>query len=294
MSYQVDVSFPGLTCTIELDTKAMEGSVPGFRRYVWRVHKPIPTNIRALVGDSGIGTWTKSSVGFSLYKESNWKDVFMELRQKGNDNPNGPAFAVPRGTAYTWEGSWAASSVNLPKTWVGIMGKGSAGLGIGVEGGITALSSLDFANHGVCLSFGAGRVIAGGGFSGGLALVIATGFETASSFDGWVGTGGDWALSIGENLKSIVSCGRLAKLKPILKALSTIDETVGTLDKYSKAVSSGEHSKEIYGVVKGALQGTWVDTDTKNLTAIDLPLASAGAEAGIYYSWSRYKLLKRW
>jgi hypothetical protein len=195
---------------------------------------------------------------------------------------------------YGLNGNWKASAQPLPKTWVGIMGKGSAGAIIGLEGGIGALAALDWSRQGICFGFGAGRVIAGGGFNGGLALVVATGFADAGKFEGYTSSGADWALSIGTNLKSISSTGKLTKLGPILKTLGAVDASVNKAEAYAKAIHSGEYSKEIYGVVKGAMQAILVDTDYQNVTAIDIPLASAGAEAGFYYSWSMYSVLKRW
>jgi hypothetical protein len=309
MSYQVDVRFPGMTTarervpamsfTVDLDTKCLSGSIPGFRRYVWRLLKPIPPNIRLILGEQPTGTWTKDSVGIALYAEADRGTVMMELRQVGIDTPNGPAFALPRSgnagaTIYALEGRWSASAQPLPKTWVGIVGKGSAGALIGAEGGIGALVALDWSRQGVCFSFGSGRVIAGGGFSGGLALVVATGFESGSKFDGYVCSGADWALSIGPNLKGISMSGKLHKLGPILRVLGAADTVQSKAEAYSKAISSGEYSKEIYGVVKGVLQTALIDTDTQTVTAIDVPLASAGAEAGFYYAWSQYNVLNRW
>jgi hypothetical protein len=85
---------------------------------------------------------------------------------------------------------------------------------------------------------------------------------------------------------------------PLLKALGTIDLALGTLEqkaaKLGDKLKTGEHTNEIYGVAKGATQPCLIDMDYQNVTAIDIPLTSGGAEAGIYYSWSSYKLLSRW
>ena len=285
--------------TLDLDMKSKDDAIPGLRRYVWRLLSPIPAHIRLLLGDSPMGSWTQNSTGFSLYAKADRSTVVMELRQVGIDSPNGPAFGIPKpgrsgGEAYHLRGTWSASAKPLPKTWVGIMGKGSAGLGLGAEGGVGAVAALGFGNHGACFSFGSGRVIAGGGFSGGLALIIATGFNSSRDFHNYSSEGADWALSIGENLKSIATSGRLAKLGPVLKALSAVDKSVTKAEQYYKAVYSSNFSKEIYGVMKGILQTSLIDTDAQNLTAIDIPLAGVGAEAGFYYSWSQYKLLKSW
>ncbi len=321
MSYQVDVSFPpmskmisglgpmrvpALDFTIELDTKEVKGFLG--RRGVFRILKPIPRDIRTIVGDVPTGTWEQGKTGFYLYGEADWGKAILELRQYGgNNDPKGPAFALPRkgnvgATLYDWEGSWTASAKPLPKTWVGIMAKGSGGVLIGAEGGVGALVTLDWATHGVGFCYGAGRVIAGGGFSGGLALVIATGFEDASKFEGFASDGGDWALSFGPNLKGVIASGRLAKLQPLLKAMGSVTpnavlsrvEEAAEMNRFAKFIRSGENSKEIYGVAKGVMQAMLIDTDYQNVTAIDIPLAGGGAEAGIYYSWSRYKVLSRW
>jgi hypothetical protein len=42
------------------------------------------------------------------------------------------------------------------------------------------------------------------------------------------------------------------------------------------------------------MQTALVDTDYQNVTAIDVPLAGAGTEAGFYYAWSKYNLLTSW
>lgn len=290
---------PPMKFTLDLDTHALDDATYGFRRYVWRLLHPIPSDIRLLLGDKPTGTWTQNSTGFSLYGQSNRSLVLMELRQVGIDSPNGPAFTMPTpgaagGTFYKLRGTWSASAKPLPKTWVGIMGKGSVGAIIGAEGGIGAVAALGFGNHGACFSFGSGRVIAGGGFSGGLALVIATGFDSCRSFDNYWSKGADWALSIGENLKSVAAAGRLSKIAPVLKTLSAVNTSVGKAESYSKVVSSSEFSKEVYGVMKGVMQTSLIDTDSQNVTAIDIPLAGVGAEAGFYYSWSQFNLLKGW
>ncbi len=288
---------PAMKFTLELDTKSLDDSMIGTRRYIWRLLHPIPPSIGLLLGDKPMGTWTQNSVGFYLYPQSNRSNLLMELRQVGNNDPNGPAFGLPQNNAYALRGIWSASAKPLPKTWIGVMGKGSAGLFLGAEGGVGALVALDlggFGKHGVVFSVGTGRVITGGGFSGGLALVIATGFENARKFDNYSSDGADWALSIGENFKGLAASGKLASVTPVLKTLSAIQTSADKADAYRKIVCSKDFGKEIYGVMKGVMQTALVDTDYQNVTAIDVPLAGAGTEAGFYYAWSKYNLLTSW
>jgi hypothetical protein len=319
MSYQIDVDFPGLVSsmeripamrfTLQLDTQSMDQAMYGMRRYIWRLLHPIPPQIRLLLGDKPMGTWTQNSVGFSFYPQSDRGTLLMELRQVGNNSPNGPAFALPRSNnSYGLKGTWSASAKPLPKTWVGIMGKGSVGLGLGAEGGVGAVVSLDSGcRNGAVFSFGSGRVIIGGGFSGGLALVIATGFDSARKFDNFWTDGKDWALSVGTNFKGLAAGGKLSRINPVLaslaavgqttdrlQALATAKATTETAGVWRKMVSSETFGKEIYGVMKGITSGALINTDTQTVTAIDIPLASAGTEAGLYYSMSQFNLLASW
>lgn len=322
MSYYVDVNFSGRTtdnsgfgqpmsCTIELDTKSTEGRV--FSRNVWRVQKPVPASLRDFVGTGAspsMGTWTKEADGFHLFPESDWNNECMELRLDMGAAASGVAFGKMMqgrsGNYYKYEGTWGATDKPLPHTWVGVMGKGSAGLAVGAEGGVAALVEVTTGFHGISFCFGAGRLIIGGGFSGGLALVIATGFKDANGFEGYTSSGADWALSFGPNIKAVAMSGKLARLNPILKKCASGINTVVTkaeegaremalkADSMKRIVTNGENAKEIYGVAKGAIQGYLIDTDYQNVTAIDIPLAGAGTEAGFYYAWSRYKTLSRW
>ena len=53
---------------------------------------------------------------------------------------------------------------------------------------------------------------------------------------------------------------------------------------------------ELPGIGKGFVNGygMLVDTDKKNMVAVDIPLAGYGAEIGVYYGWSKSKVLKTW
>lgn len=53
---------------------------------------------------------------------------------------------------------------------------------------------------------------------------------------------------------------------------------------------------EAPGLARSAVSvyGMVVDTDDKKMIGIDLPLAGAGGELGVFYGWSKARVLNAW
>ena len=261
----------------------------------WNIEKPITPHWRALFGDAK-GKWYKDISGTWVCTDSTKKHTLMEIRRI--ESLNGEVFFWPRAgnkgaTLYDGKGRWKPSSAPQPKTWVGFAAKAGGGAGLGGEAAFCAVIPLWGNRSGGC-SFATttGRLGAVAGFSGGLALTFATGFASASEFGGFSSSGGDFALSFGPKIAGAVNpaWARMGKL------VGKFDGSAELVEGIVKGVNPKYQGlrQELPGLAKSLSSAALIDPDEKNLTLIDVPLAGGGAELGIYYGWSRTRLLRQW
>src|SRR5690606_17664431 len=163
---------------------------------------------RAMFGEA-MGRWKKDMAGSWVCMDAKGKTTLLEIRRV--DSLRGEVFFWPRAgnrgaVLYDGSGTWKPSDTPQAKTWVGIAVKGGAGAGVSGEACFGAVMELWGKNDGGC-SFmtTTGRLGAVAGFSGGLALVYATGFASAKEFNGFASSGADFALAFGPKIAGAVS-----------------------------------------------------------------------------------------
>jgi hypothetical protein len=247
--------------------------------------------IRALIGDASSGVYKEPLTDWiQLY--SNAGGLLFELR--GAEHAQGPAKAGLANGRFLVSGTWRASRMDPPGVWHGLMLKGGGGAIVGGEGSVCCLVKGGNPSTGVELGTASGRLGVTVGGSAGFCFVIATGFANGSAFDGYTSDGGDWALSFGPKIKSVIAASRLPT------ALVRLAEMVQTLEEAAKVkaltrfVRDPENSREIYSVAKSVQASYLIDDEYQGIVALDIPLAGVGAEVGIYYQWSRCKVWLQW
>jgi len=258
----------------------------------WTCRRPIPQQWRYVIPEYASGFWYKDIAGFFVMKDHKKKQEVFELRsiEKGS----GPAFHWLKGNMYEGTGSWKPSPLPSQKMWAGVLVKGGGGLIVGAEGGAAAVVNVDQTKSGAVLGFGTLRAGIVGGASGGVALVICTGFGSVQEMNGFTSSGADFALAIGVKFSGFLKAS---------KAASSLKKFEGGLDAIEKAIHLGKDSealKKVLSEVPGAAKSAAavcsvvVDTDEKNIVAIDIPMAGAGAEIGVFYGWSKVKVVSTW
>ena len=243
------------------------------------------------------GTYKRGVAGwFEFYADG---IQIMELRNNKGDNA-GMAFAAlhQQRREFELQGEWesAAPAIDAWKgSWGGLMLKGAASAGARVDAGVGALLNLADPAHGIAFGTGGAGVGLTIGASGGLAIVLATGFPTASKFSGFTSSGRDWDLSFGPKISAFIKgSSRLAQAGGILfKALDKL-EALGQAKRLQKIMRSEEQGKEIFGLAKGVYQSYWIDDEAQSIIAVDIPLAGGGAQIGYHYAWSTTALLSQW
>jgi hypothetical protein len=183
--------------------------------------------------------------------------------------------------------------VRQPKTWIGYAVKAGAGAGVGAEGALAGVLQM-WGNKasGCTFAITTGRLGLIAGFSGGLALVFATGFAQASEFQDFTSSGADFALACGPKIGKMVN----PKWSNIAALASQFDNGLATVE----GIVKGSNPKfatlrsELPGLAKSVSQAALFDADDQNITVLDIPLCGGGTEAGVYYGWSRTSVLSSW
>lgn len=261
----------------------------------WRLQAPMTPHWRSLFGEA-MGKWKKDMAGTWICMDSKRQKTLLEIRRI--DNLKGEVFFWPRAgnygaVLYDGSGTWKPSDAPQAKTWVGVAVKGGAGAGVSGEAAFGAVMQLWGKNDGGC-SFmtTTGRLGAVAGFSGGLALVYATGFPSAREFHGFASSGADFALAFGPKIAGAVSpaWAKVAKTAQGFDGGAELVEGIvkGGNPKYATLRS------ELPGIAKSISSAALIDPDEQNITIIDVPMAGAGAELGVFYGWSNTRLLSSW
>ena len=122
-------------------------------------------------------------------------------------------------------------------------------------------------------------------------VAFATGFTHADDFSSYTADGLDWALSFGGKFGDYVkSAGKLGTvLRGANGMLESLDGAARLKALKDVALKPGVEA-EIYGVAKSLISGSLIDTDLQSITVVDIPLAGVGAEIGIYYAKTGYKV----
>lgn len=258
----------------------------------WRLIAPYPASRDALQG------WVTGKYRIDKltgYIQLCGDDGSLLAELRSVEAGSGPAFALPQGNHFQSQGSWSAAGFCSANVWMGVQFKGGGGLIGGVEGSIGAVVNSVRLTNGSSLISGGWRAGAVGGASGGLALLIATGFKSARDFNGYNSSGLDWALSFGPKWSGILkSAGKLDKLEAFAHGMLDVIDNASRADRLVKFMKNPEATKEIYGVGKSLLSGTLVDDEYQGICAIDIPMAGMGAEIGIYFASSTFKTLSAW
>lgn len=263
-----------------------------FGQSTWQLIAPYPASRDALQGwTSGIYRVDKLT-GFIQICGTD-RTLLAELRSV--ENGSGPAFALPQGNFFQSQGSWKAAGYCSSNIWMGVQFKGGAGLIGGLEGSIGAVVNSVKLTNGCSLFSSGWRLGAVGGGSGGLALLIATGFKSSSEFHKYNSSGLDWALSFGPKWSGILkSAGKLDKLENFAHGMMDVLDNASRADRLVKFMKNPEATKELYGVGKSLLSGTLVDDEYQGICAIDVPFGGLGAEIGIYFASSTFRTITEW
>lgn len=265
----------------------------------WNCQKPIPQFWRYIMPDTAMGSWYRDIADTLVLMDPTGNKIVFELRTSGRGS--GVAFLWPRkgnrgATLYDGEGSWGPSSLSYQKSWVGLVVKGGGGFIAGAEGALGYVVNLNGPRSSALLRIGTARAGIVGGGSAGLALLFCTGFNSIMdmnySFGGW-----DFALAIGPKWSAIAKAS--ASTSKITKALVSFDggiEAIGTAMTAGQQGKLGKVLSELPGAGKSVVggYGMLVDTDEKNIVAIDIPFAGYGTELGVYYGWSRATVQRQW
>lgn len=313
MSFLIDIVIPAskenpkMTVVIEIDKSTNN-------RGDWRIVRPIPPGFRRFT-KSGMGTWTGdvNSWSFNL-KESGSGRRICSLSRNWSKNGafearwgDGQSFFA--GTVYsnlsTWKPQLAKGKAHV---WGGLLFKASIGAGVSGEAAIGILVKVGGDTPAAAvISTSSGRLGAIAGVSAGAAIVLATGFPTASSFDGHVSSGADWALSVGGKWKTFldpkaakIASSRAPQLiKRVAENMATSSKAVQRMDKLADWAKGGDPAfeamrTELPGIAKTLYGEALIDYSEKSLTAVDIPGVSGGTELGIYYSWDRIRVHRRY
>jgi|GEM_PF-3088444 len=260
----------------------------------WRLASPLHPDWRYYIPDFAAGTW-KTGIATELYFYGrNGKECFLVRDYK---KLNGPAFYGLQGNRYEVSTRWKRTTRPLgPVTgcWSGIGVKGALGIGIGAEDVPAAVVSWDNKSKRASFNIISGRLGLSGGFSGGLALVVLTGFTDINHLNGYSLSGWDWTLSIGAKLKGL---DKLEKTGSLLSdALASFNQ-LGKLNHFDDlipAIKRNEQAADLVGAGKSVISSFGYDWKEKSVTVIDVPLAGGGAEVGIYLYYGSCKLLSQW
>jgi hypothetical protein len=148
--------------------------------------------------------------------------------------------------------------------------------------------SWDNPSNGAWFNILSGRLGLVGGFSGGVALVIVTGFPNVNHLDGHSVSGWDWTVSLGAKFSAFAKFGKSGPL--LLKMVQRINK----VEDLVKTMKAGDNGKELIGIGKAAYDNLGFDFEQPNITVIDIPLAGTGAEMGIYLYYGSCKLFSKW
>ncbi|CTQ61793.1 hypothetical protein LA5095_04389 [Roseibium album] len=276
----------------------------------WRIVRPIPAGFRRFTS-AGMGAWTGDVNGwkFNLKESGSGKRICGLSRNWDRDGAfearwgDGQSFFG--GTVYGNFSSWKPQlAKGRAHAWGGLLFKASVGAGVSGEAAIGILCKVGDENPAVAvISTSSGRLGAIAGVSGGAAIVLATGFPTAASFDGHVSTGTDWALSVGGKWKTFLDpkAAKIASsnlpniIKKVAEGMATNSRVVQRMDKLADWAKGGDPAfealrTELPGLAKTLYGEALIDYSEKNLTAVDIPGVSGGTEIGIYYKWDRMRL----
>lgn len=262
----------------------------------WFVKAPIPKLWRYVIPNNFAGgRWEYDITGKWMIWLMDKTDKKVVFDVRDTKKGGGPAFTwLNAKSAYDGKCRWKPAMLPSQKIWVGVALKGGAGLGIGAEAGLAAVVDLNTQRHGGSLAMGALRAGATAGASGGLAMLICTGFASVKEMHGHFSSGADYAIAVGPKFGGLVKSSKFATL------LKNFD---GGMEAVEGALKMGRSStklqavlKEAPGAAKSAMStyGMLVDTDAKTMVAIDIPGLGGGAELGVFYSWGKAGVLSSW
>jgi hypothetical protein len=275
---------------IVLDTAVERGFLPFGGKRSWRLDRMSQRRFRALK-DNGFGYYTEGQSSICLYSPSG--DLLAEIWTQGMTG--GKATAFHQGSSWGASGTWSAATIDSPKFWFGIQVKGSVGLFAGAEAGFGAVVNSVRASNGASLFAKSWRVGVVGGASGGVGILLATGFSTAREMNGFESDGMDWALSFGPRWsETLKAAGKLSKIEGAMHFVLELLDRKSQVERLTKVMKNPELTKEIYGIGKSLTQGVLIDDEYKGICGIDIPLGGVGAEIGFYYAKSGFTTLSEW
>lgn len=255
----------------------------------WRIAPPLPPDWRYYVPDWPGGRWGLGIADELYLYGQNRGECFLCRCWKESE---GPCFyGLQRSGWYAVSSGWRRCAKPFgarTNCWSGLAVKGAAGVVIGAEDVPAAVVSWDNWRNGALFNMLSGRLGLVGGFSGGVALVMVTGFPDIQRLSGHSVSGFDWALSVGAKVKGL---DKLGKTGPLLhKMLEGINKSEDLIRK----LKDSDHTKEVVTLGKSAVQYIGMDWEEPNVTVLDIPYLGAGAELGLYCYWGTCKLLAKW
>lgn len=299
MARYVDVNLSGFCVQVELETKQVRFFDPSnwmtspqwWAKDVRNISKRMS---ETFPGFRAMGAYRETpGISIELFNPDGTRFAYLGLdRGTGGGTAYGPKRAP---NTFSESGRWNPTDKPIPHTWYGLMVKGSAGVALGAEGQIAALLSSMDKTHGCTIGAKSGRGGPVGGASIGLGVVFATGFKSPTEFSSYRAEGLDWALSFGTKFEALVKgASKLSALARVANGILERLEDAARIRALKDTMLQPEVGAEVYGIGKSLIAGSLIDTDLQSITVVDIPLASLGAEVGIYYAKTAYSCLSEW
>jgi hypothetical protein len=257
----------------------------------WELIPPFHTEWEYYIPDFPGGTWTESSYQLTITGQDGQQCFDIN---KPNESDGIVYYGeAPQYGRYPFKSTWRHAAAPLRPgqqsgCWSGLALKGSAGVAIQGEEVVCIVRSWDNASKGAWFNMLSSRLGVVGGFSGGVALVIVTGFPNINELHNHLVSGWDWTLSLGAKLSGLAKLGKTGPM--LFQMVSKINK----VEDLIKTIKAGENEKEIIGIGKAAYDNFGFDFQEKNITVIDIPLGGTGAEGGIYIYVGTCKLFSSW
>jgi len=255
----------------------------------WELIPPFNPEWRYYVPDYPAGKWSENSYELTIYGQDGTECFAIRKPEQAD----GLVFyGETVRSFYPVKSTWRRAATPLKPgnsgCWSGLALKGSAGVVIEGEEICCLVGSWDNPSRGAWFNILSARLGLVGGFSGGVALVIVTGFPNIDVLNGHSVSGWDWTVSLGAKLSGFAKFGKSGPM--LLKMV----ERINKVEDLVKTMKGGDNSKELIGIGKSAYDNFGYDFEEQNVTVIDIPLAGAGAEMGVYMYYGSCKLFSKW
>lgn len=253
----------------------------------WEMLAPFNPEWRYYAPDYPSGSWTD---GYTYELKGLNGDQCFRL-YKPETSGGDAIYGIP-GTSLGAMATWTRTARPLPASgtgcWTGLALKGSAGVVMEGEEVMCLVHSWDNSSKGAWFNILSARLGLVGGFAGGLAFVLVTGFPDINTIHNFTVSGWDWTLTFGAKVGSVIKMGTMGpKLLKIIEGINRMEDVV-------KAMKAAKNDKEIIGMGKAMYDNWGYDFAEPKVTVVDVPLLGTGAEAGVYVYAGSCKLFRSW